>query len=50
MRRHLNSTGCWAKGYQEPLYLVSNLATAEEACRWYQKRFRMHIAALRADL
>src|SRR5947209_505734 len=30
---------CWAKGYQEPLYLVSNLATAEEACRFYQKRF-----------
>jgi len=25
----------WAKGYQEPLYLVSNLATAEEACRLY---------------
>src|SRR5262249_31584554 len=21
---------CWAKGYHEPLYLVSNLATAEE--------------------
>ena len=32
---------CWAKGYQEPLYLVSNLATAEEACRWYHKRFRI---------
>jgi hypothetical protein len=32
---------CWAKGYQEPLYLVSNLATAEEACRLYQKRFRI---------
>ena len=32
---------CWAKGYHEPLYLVSNLATAEEACRWYQKRFRI---------
>jgi hypothetical protein len=32
---------CWAKGYQEPLYLVSNLASAEEACRWYQKRFRI---------
>jgi Transposase DDE domain len=30
---------CWAKGYQEPLYLVSNLATAEKACHWYQKRF-----------
>ena len=32
---------CWAKGYQEPLYMVSNLATAEEACRLYQKRFRI---------
>ena len=32
---------CWARGYHEPLYLVSNLATAEEACRWYQKRFRI---------
>ena len=32
---------CWAKGYQEALYLVSNLATAEEACRLYQKRFRI---------
>jgi len=32
---------CWAKGYHEPLYLVSNLATAEEACRFYQKRCRI---------
>jgi Transposase DDE domain len=32
---------CWAKGYQEPLYLVSNMDTAEEACRYYQKRFRI---------
>ena len=32
---------CWAKGYQEPLYLVSNMATAEEACRLYKKRFRI---------
>jgi hypothetical protein len=32
---------CWAKGYQEPLYLVRNMATAEEACRWYEKRFRI---------
>jgi hypothetical protein len=32
---------CWAKGYQKPLYLVSNMATAEEACRLYQKRFRI---------
>jgi hypothetical protein len=29
---------CWAKGYQEPLYLVSNMAPAEEACRLYEKR------------
>src|SRR5262245_59635847 len=32
---------CWAKGYHEPLYLVSNMMTAEEACRWYEKRFRI---------
>ena len=32
---------CWAKGYQEPLYLVSNMDAAEEACRSYQKRFRI---------
>src|SRR5262249_12992157 len=32
---------CWAKGSQQPLYLVSNMATAEEACRLYEKRFRI---------
>jgi Transposase DDE domain len=32
---------CWAKGYHEPLYVVSNMATAEEACRLYEKRFRI---------
>ena len=32
---------CWATGYAEPLYLVSNMDTAEEACRYYQKRFRI---------
>jgi hypothetical protein len=32
---------CWAKGYQEPLYLVTNIASAEEACRMYAKRFRI---------
>jgi hypothetical protein len=32
---------CWAKGYQDPLYLVSNMASAEEACRLYGKRFRI---------
>jgi len=33
--------GCWAKGYQEPLYVVSTRATAEEACRLDEKRFRI---------
>jgi hypothetical protein len=32
---------CWAQGYHEPLYLVSNMDAAEEACRYYQKRFRI---------
>ncbi|HEY5870977.1 MAG TPA: IS4 family transposase [Candidatus Tectomicrobia bacterium] len=32
---------CWAKGHIEPLYLVSNMDAAEEACRYYQKRFRI---------
>jgi hypothetical protein len=32
---------CWAKGYKEPLYLVTNLAVAEEACRVDAKRFRI---------
>ena len=32
---------CWAKGYQEPLYLVSNMASADEACHMYTKRFRI---------
>ena len=32
---------CWAKGSQEPLYLVSNMDAAEEACRSEQKRFRI---------
>jgi hypothetical protein len=32
---------CWAKGYKEPWYLVTNLTCAEEACRLYAKRFRI---------
>ena len=33
--------GSWNADTAGPLYLVSNLATAEEACRWYEKRFRI---------
>ena len=32
---------CWAKGYHEPLYLVSNMTSADEACHLYSKRFRI---------
>jgi hypothetical protein len=32
---------CWAKGYTDPLYLVTNMASADEACRLYTKRFRI---------
>jgi hypothetical protein len=32
---------CWAKGYHEPRYLVSNMDTAEEAYHLYHKRFRI---------
>ena len=32
---------CWAKGYREPLYLVSNREAAEEACHYDQQRFRI---------
>ena len=32
---------CWGKGHAEPLYLVSNLSSAEEAIAYYQKRFRI---------
>ncbi len=31
----------WKKGYKEPLYLITNLELAEEACYWYAKRFRI---------
>lgn len=31
----------WRKGYQEPIYLVTNFELAEEACHWYQKRFKI---------
>jgi len=39
--------GWWRKGYQEPIYLVTNLDSADEACRWYQKRF--HIETFFSD-
>ena len=31
----------WARGQHEPIYLVTNLDLAAEACWWYRKRFRV---------
>ena len=31
----------WRKGFEEPLYLISNMDLKEEACHWYQKRFKI---------
>lgn len=31
----------WRKDTKEPIYLVSNMELAEEACYWYGKRFRI---------
>lgn len=33
--------GWWEQGYQEPLYLVTNMDLAAEACYWYRRRFRI---------
>src|SRR2546422_1712756 len=32
---------CWAKGHAEPLYLVSNMSSAEDAIDYHKKRFRI---------
>ncbi len=32
---------CWAKDEAEPLYLVSNMSSADEAIKHYKKRFRI---------
>jgi hypothetical protein len=37
----------WEAGYAEPLYLVTNLASKEEACGWYRKR--AHIETFFSD-
>ena len=31
----------WEAGYDEPIYLVTNLESAEHACTYYKKRFRI---------
>jgi hypothetical protein len=31
----------WDKGYKEPIYLVTNVESTQNACTWYRKRFRI---------
>jgi hypothetical protein len=31
----------WKKGFEEPIYLVTNFELVAEACYWYQKRFQI---------
>ena len=31
----------WKARYEEPIYLVTNMELAEEACYWYAKRYRI---------
>jgi hypothetical protein len=35
----VTSIAYWQKGYQEPIFLVTNLELVREACYWYEKRF-----------
>jgi hypothetical protein len=37
----LTAIGVWEKDYQEPLYLITKLALAEEAVNYYKKRFKI---------
>jgi hypothetical protein len=34
----VNVIGWWECGYQEPIYLVTNMELLDEACHWYRKR------------
>jgi len=33
--------GWWETGYEEPIYLVTNVKNAHQACTYYKKRFRI---------
>ncbi|MBU0510745.1 MAG: transposase [Chloroflexi bacterium] len=39
--RPVHAIARWQKGCQEPLYLITNLELAEEACYWYARRLRI---------
>jgi hypothetical protein len=37
----LHAIAWWDKQYDEPLYLITTLELAEEACHWYRRRYRI---------
>lgn len=37
----LNLVGWWASRYDEPIYLLTNLPNAYQACRYYRRRFQI---------
>jgi hypothetical protein len=37
----LNVIGWWASRYEEPIFLVTNIHNAYQACRYYRRRFRI---------
>ncbi|MFC1997854.1 IS4 family transposase [Chloroflexota bacterium] len=37
----LNLVGWWGSRYEEPIFLVTNLSNAYQACRYYRRRYRI---------
>lgn len=37
----LNVIGWWASQYEEPIFLVTNMPNAYQACRYYRRRYRI---------
>jgi len=37
----LNVIGWWGSDYEEPIFLITNMENAYEACRYYRRRFRI---------
>jgi hypothetical protein len=37
----VHAVGWWGEGYDEPIYLLTNVVDVDEACEWYRKRARI---------
>ena len=40
----------WAKAYQEPIYLVTNMDSVDEACHWYSNDFALKLSSLNRQI